>query len=158
LIPAMRKNGSGRIVNCSSVLGMIVAPYHGAYCASKFALEAFTTLLRFELEGSGIYASLIEPGPIKSRIVEHSIDRLLVTVDIDNSVHRDVYRTRIEAMKTDRKRTFKHKREEVTKKIIHAVESWRPKRHYYVATPTYLATAMNRLLPNFAIDYFARRF
>ncbi|MET0431481.1 MAG: SDR family NAD(P)-dependent oxidoreductase, partial [Hyphomicrobium sp.] len=45
LIPSMRKNGQGRIVNCSSVLGMIVAPYRGAYCASKFALEALTTSL-----------------------------------------------------------------------------------------------------------------
>ncbi|MBN8902091.1 MAG: SDR family NAD(P)-dependent oxidoreductase, partial [Rhodospirillales bacterium] len=64
LIPSMRKNGSGRIVNCSSVLGLVVAPYRGAYCASKFALEALTASLRLELEGSGISVSLIEPGPV----------------------------------------------------------------------------------------------
>lgn len=158
LIPAMRKNGGGRIVNCSSVLGMIVAPYRGAYCASKFALEALTTSLRLELEGSGIQVSLIEPGPIRTRFVEHSVNRLLATVDIDNSPHRDIYRTRLEAMKAGGQQTFKLEPEAVTKRLIHALESSRPRRHYYVTTPTYLAAAMRRLLPNFAIDYFARRF
>lgn len=158
LIPAMRKNGAGRIVNCSSVLGMIVAPYRGAYCASKFALEALTTSLRLELEGAGIHVSLIEPGPIRTRFVEHSVDRLLATVDIDNSPHRDVYRTRLEAMQAGGQQTFKLEPEAVTKKLIHAVESSRPRRHYYVTTPTYLAAAMRRFLPQFAIDYFARRF
>ncbi len=158
LIPSMRKNGSGRIVNCSSVLGMIVAPYRGAYCASKFALEALTTSMRLELEGSGIAVSLIEPGPIRTRFVEHAMARLLETVDIENSSHSDIYRARIEAMKAGGQQTFKLEPEAVTKKLIHAVESSRPRRHYYVTTPTYLAAAMRRLLPQFAIDYFARNF
>jgi short-subunit dehydrogenase len=156
LIPAMRKNGAGRIVNCSSVLGMVVAPYRGAYCASKFALEALTASLRLELEGSGISVSLIEPGPIRSRFVEHALARLLATVDIENSPHRDVYQARIEAMKAGGKMTFKLEPEAVTKRLIHAVESARPQRHYYVTTPTYLAAAMRRALPQFAIDYFTR--
>jgi short-subunit dehydrogenase len=156
LIPAMRKNGSGRIVNCSSVLGMVVAPYRGAYCASKFALEALTASLRLELEGSGISVSLIEPGPIRSRFVEHAVARLLATVDIENSPHRDIYRARIEAMKGGGQAAFKLEPEAVTRRLIHAVESSRPRRHYYVTTPTYLAAAMRRLLPQFAIDYFAR--
>ena len=71
LIPRCARTVSGRIVNCSSVLGLVVAPYRGAYCASKFALEALTASLRLELEGSGISVSLIEPGPIRSRFVEH---------------------------------------------------------------------------------------
>ncbi len=158
LIPAMRKNGAGRIVNCSSVLGMVVAPYRGAYCASKFALEALTTSLRLELEGSGIRVSLIEPGPIRSRFVEHAVARLLATIDIDNSPHRDVYLTRLEAMRAGGQQAFKLEPEAVSKRLIHAVESARPRRHYYVTTPTYLAAAMRRLLPQFAIDHFARRF
>lgn len=158
LIPSMRKNGAGRIVNCSSVLGMVVAPYRGAYCASKFALEALTTSLRLELEGSGIHVSLIEPGPIRSRFVEHSVARLLATIDIESSPHRDVYRTRLEKMKAGGQISFKLEPEAVTKRLIHAVESTRPRRHYYVTTPTRLAAAMRRLLPQFGIDYFARRF
>lgn len=158
LIPAMRKNGAGRIVNCSSVLGMLVAPYRGAYCASKFALEALTTSLRLELEGSGIHVSLIEPGPIRSRFVEHSVARFLATIDIDNSPHRSVYRERLEAMKAGGQQTFKLEPDAVTKRLIHAVESPRPRRHYYITTPTYLAAGMRRFLPQFAIDYLARRF
>jgi short-subunit dehydrogenase len=158
LIPSMRKNGTGRIVNCSSVLGMVVAPYRGAYCASKFALEALTTSLRLELEGSGIYVSLIEPGPIRSRFVENSVARLLATIDIENSPHRDVYRARLEKMKAGGQMSFKLEPEAVTKRLIHAVESPRPRRHYYVTTPTRLAAVMRRALPQFGIDYFARRF
>jgi NAD(P)-dependent dehydrogenase (short-subunit alcohol dehydrogenase family) len=158
IIPSMRKNGAGRIVNCSSVLGLLVAPYRGAYCASKFALEALTISLRLELEGSGISVSLIEPGPIRSRFVEHSIERLLATIDIENSPHRDVYRTRLENMKAGGQISFKLEPEAVSKRLIHAMESARPRRHYYVTTPTYLAAAMRRFLPQFGIDYFARRF
>jgi len=158
LIPSMRKNGSGRIVNCSSVLGMVVAPYRGAYCASKFALEALTTSLRLELEGSGIGVSLIEPGPIRSRFVEHSVARLLATIDIENSPHHNVYRARLEQMKAGGQMSFKLEPEAVSKRLIHAIESSRPKSHYYVTTPTLIAAVMRRLLPQFGIDYFARRF
>ena len=158
LIPAMRKNGTGRIVNCSSVLGMIVAPYRGAYCASKFALEALTASLRLELEGSGIRVSLIEPGPIRSRFVEHAVERLKATIDMENSPHREVYRARLEAMKAGGQMYFKLEPEAVSKRLIHAVESSRPRRHYYVTVPTQAAAALRRLLPQFAIDYFARKF
>ena len=158
LIPAMRKNGTGRIVNCSSVLGMIVAPYRGAYCASKFALEALTASLRLELEGSGIRVSLIEPGPIRSRFVEHAVERLKATIDMENSPHREVYRARLEAIKSGGQMYFKLEPEAVSKRLIHAVESSRPRRHYYVTVPTQAAAALRRLLPQFAIDYFARKF
>ena len=72
VIPAMRKRGQGRIVFCSSVLGLIGAPYRGAYCASKFAIEALADTLRMELQGSGIHVVLIEPGPIATRFVERA--------------------------------------------------------------------------------------
>ena len=158
LIPAMRKNGVGRIVNCSSVLGMIVAPYRGAYCASKFALEALTASLRLELEGSGIRVSLIEPGPIRSRFVEHAVERLKATIDMESSPHREVYRARLEAMKAGGQMYFKLEPEAVSKRLIHAVENPWPRRHYYVTVPTHAAAALRRLLPQFAIDYFARKF
>ena len=67
-LPMMRANGQGRIVHCSSVLGLIAAPFRGAYCASKFALEAMADTMRLELAGTGIYVSLIEPGPITTAL------------------------------------------------------------------------------------------
>jgi NAD(P)-dependent dehydrogenase (short-subunit alcohol dehydrogenase family) len=158
LIPSMRKNRAGRIVNCSSILGMVVAPYRGAYCASKFALEALTTSLRLELEGSGILVSLIEPGPIRSRFVEHAAARLLATIDVNGSPHRGAYLARLEAMKAGGQSYFKLEPDAVARRLIHAAESERPKNHYYVTTPTYLAAAFRRLLPQFCTDYFARKF
>ena len=158
LIPAMRVNGAGRIVQCSSILGFVSAPYRGAYCASKFALEALTTAMRLELEDSGIKVSLIEPGPIRSRFVENSIARLEGRVDIANSVHSAAYAARLASMKTGGKTAFKLEPSAVTKRLIRALESARPKRRYYVTAPAYLAAAFQRLLPVAAAEYFTRRF
>lgn len=158
LIPAMRANGAGRIVQCSSILGFVSAPYRGAYCASKFALEALTTAMRLELEPSGIKVSLIEPGPIRSRFVENSIARLEGRIDLENSVHREAYAARLASMKAGGKAAFKLEPSAVTKRLIHALESPRPQRRYYVTTPTYLAAAFQRLLPVAASEYFTRRF
>ena len=66
LIPVMRRQGEGRIIQNSSVLGFVSLKYRGAYNASKYALEGLTDTLRMELKGSGIYISLIEPGPIET--------------------------------------------------------------------------------------------
>lgn len=158
LIPSMRKHGSGRIVQCSSVLGFVVAPWRGAYCASKFALEALSTSLRYELEGTGIYVSIIEPGPITSRFVENAVAALQANVDLEASPHRDRYRARLESMKAGGKSAFKLEPSAVTKRLIHALENSRPRRRYYVTTPTYLAAGLQRVLPPFAIDFFSKRF
>src|SRR4029079_16595066 len=98
VIPAMRAQGEGRIVFCSSVLGLMAAPYRGAYCASKFAIEALADTLRVELEDTGIKVALIEPGPIATRFVEHALEAYRRNVDLDASAHRHIYRARIAAM------------------------------------------------------------
>ncbi len=95
LIPAMREQGQGRIVFCSSVLGLIAAPYRGAYCASKFAVEALADTLRIELAGTGIDVSLIEPGPIATRFLEHALEAYRRHIDLEGSPHSEIYRTRI---------------------------------------------------------------
>lgn len=95
IIPAMRGNGEGRIVFCSSVLGLVAAPYRGAYCAAKFAVEALADALRIELRASGIKVILIEPGPIASRFVEHALEAYRRNIDLEASPHRDIYRARI---------------------------------------------------------------
>lgn len=158
IIPAMRKQGAGRIVQCSSILGFVSAPYRGAYCASKYALEALTTAMRFELEGTGISVSLIEPGPIRSRFVDHALERFTRNIDIENSPHREKYLLRLEGMRAGGQSSFKQEPDQVTKRLIHALESKRPRRQYYVTTPTYVAAVFKRVLPPVAIDYFARKF
>ncbi len=157
LIPSMRANGRGRIVQCSSVLGMVAAPYRGAYCASKFALEGLTDSLRLELSGSGIRISLIEPGPIRTRFVDNALAAARAHIDIAGSVHRARYERMIEALSRGGKQTFKLEPEAVAAKLVHAVESPNPKPRYYVTVPTHLAGFLRRVLPTRLLDIAAAR-
>jgi NAD(P)-dependent dehydrogenase (short-subunit alcohol dehydrogenase family) len=155
IIPAMRSNGGGRIVFCSSVLGLVVAPYRGAYCASKFAIEALADTLRIELAASGIKVILIEPGPIYSRFIEHALEAYRRNIDLEASPHREVYRARIARLEEGGSQTFKLGPEAVALKLVRAVESKRPKPRYYVTVPTYAAVLLRRLLPTRALDAIA---
>ena len=157
LIPAMLNQGHGRIVQCSSVLGIIAAPYRGAYCASKFALEALSDVMRLELAGAGIHVSTIEPGPINTRFIDSSIAAAHRWIDIDGSRHRTRYTAMLEALAKGGKQTFKLEPEAVAAKLVHAVEHPRPKAHYYVTLPTYMAAIARRTLPIRVIDWVAAR-
>lgn len=157
VIPAMRKRGQGRIVFCSSVLGLIGAPYRGAYCASKFAVEALADTLRMELQGSGIHVVLIEPGPIATRFVERAIEAYRRNVDLEASHHRETYKARIARMEEGGQQTYKLGPEAVVAKLLHALDSPRPKFRYYVTLPTYAVAFLRRVLPARALDAVARR-
>lgn len=157
VIPAMRARGTGRIVQCSSVLGLIAAPYRGAYCASKFAIEALSDTLRMELNGSGIHVSLIEPGPIATRFIEHAAEHYRRNIDMDSSRHKEIYRTRLAQMEQGGQTTFKLPPEAVCKKLVHALEAKRPKARYYVTFPTYAAAFLRRILPARALDAVAAK-
>lgn len=157
LIPAMRSQGHGRIVFCSSVLGLVAAPYRGAYCASKFAIEALADTLRIELAATGIKVVLIEPGPIASRFLDHALEAYRRNIDLEGSPHRDVYRARIASLEEGGSQMFKLGPEAVAVKLAHALESRRPKPRYYVTVPTYAAVLLRRLLPTHALDAVAAR-
>lgn len=158
IIPAMRKQGQGRIVQCSSVLGFVSAPYRGAYCASKYALEALSTAMRLELKGTGISVSVVQPGPIYSRFVDHAVAHFTSNIDIESSAHREKYQQRLEGMRAGGQSFFKLPPSAVAKRVVHALESKRPRRQYYVTTPTYLAAAFKRVLPLAGTEYFTERF
>mgnify|MGYP001435630699 CR=1 FL=1 len=158
ILPAMRRQGFGRIVQCSSVLGLVSPPYRGAYNATKFALEALSDAMRHELAGSGIAIALIEPGPITSRFVEHALGHFRTNIDIERSAHCETYKRRLAAMEKGGKQTFKLEPEAVLAKLVHALESPRPKRRYYVTIPTYLVVVGRRLLPAAIADRFIRTF
>ena len=155
VIPVMRKQGHGRIVNCSSVLGLVGAKWRGAYVATKFALEGLTDVLRIEMRGTGIDLILIEPGPIATKIRENAVAHFEKWVDWENSARRDQYvslRGRLYDKKI-KKDAFELGPEAVTAKLIRALEDPRPKPRYYVTTPTYLMGALRRLLPTRALDW-----
>jgi len=152
IIPAMRANNEGRIIQCSSVLGFVSATYRGAYCASKFALEALSDAMRLELSDSNIYVSIIQPGPIRTNFVENALKAYTQHIDIDRSVHSDSYKARIKAMEEGGKQSFKLEPDVVVSKLEHALSSRLPKRRYYVTTPTYAMAYAKRFLPTALID------
>ena len=157
VIPAMRKEGEGRLVFCSSVLGLVAAPYRGAYCATKFAVEALADALRIELAASGIKVVLIEPGPIASRFLEHALAAYRRNIDLEASPHWEIYRARIARLEEGGSQTFKLGPEAVALKLAHALESRNPKRRYYVTVPTYVVALLRRILPAGALDAVAAR-
>ena len=149
VIPVMRAQGHGRIINCSSVLGFTPLKWRGAYNSTKFALEGLTQTLRLEMRGTGIDVILIEPGPITSDIRVKSIPHFERWIDWENSPRAEAYRTvlRDRLYKSSGPDKFELPASAVTKKLIHALESPMPKLHYYVTTPTYVMAALKRILP-----------
>ncbi|MFN3282114.1 MAG: SDR family NAD(P)-dependent oxidoreductase [Tabrizicola sp.] len=154
VIPLMRAQGHGRIVNCSSVLGLVGATWRGAYVSTKFALEGLSDVLRLEMRGTGIEVILIEPGPIATKIRENAVPHFERWIDWETSARRDQYvalRGRLYDRKT-KKDAFELGPEAVTAKLIHALESPRPRARYYVTTPTYAAGFLRRILPTRLLD------
>lgn len=158
IIPVMRRQGYGRIVQNSSVLGLVALPYRGAYIASKYALEGLTDTLRLELRGSGIHLSLIEPGPIKSRFRANAHNAYLRNINPESSCHRETYLAMERRLqKPGPAAPFTLPPEAVLQKLIHALESPHPKIRYGVTVPTYLFAALRRVLPYGVLDRILAR-
>lgn len=153
VLPMMRAQGHGRIVQNSSVLGFAALPYRGAYICSKFALEGLTDTLRQELAGSGIHVSLIQPGPITSRFRENAHRAFRAQIDTARSAHAETYR-KVEARlaSTESKAAFTLGPEAVVAKLIHALEHPRPRPRYAVTLPTHLFAALKRVLSTRGMD------
>lgn len=154
VLPVMRAQGHGRIVQCSSVLGLITMPWRGAYSASKFALEGLTDTLRMEMSDTDIDVILIEPGPITSAFRANSILQFERWIDWKNAPRAAQYETQLRPRlyNSVKKTTFELGPEAVVNKLIHAVEAPRPRPRYYVTVPTYFSGFMRRLLPTRLLD------
>ena len=158
VIPVMREQGFGRIIQNSSLLGLVALPYRGAYNASKYALEGFFDTLRLELEGSGVQVSLIEPGPIESRFRANAFAVYQRTIDKELSPHRRVYEALEKRLtKKGPAAPFTLGPEAVMKKLLHALESDRAKARYYVTLPTGFFALARRVLPTSGLDWVLRR-
>ena len=152
-IPVMRKQGYGRIIQNSSVLGFVAMPFRGAYNASKYAIEGLSDTLRLELKDTNIYISLIEPGPIISQFRANAVKAMQEQIDIENSVHREKYLGVLERLnKKGPAAPFTLPPEAVLKRVITALESKKPKPRYYVTFPTYLFGFLKRILSNRQMD------
>ena len=154
VLPMMRAQGQGRIVNCSSVLGLVGARWRGAYVATKFAMEGLTDVLRLEMRGLGIDVILIEPGPITSSIRANAIPHFERWINWQASPRRDEYtalRHRLyESRGPDR---FELPASAVTATLIRALDAPRPTARYFVTTPTHLMGLARRVLPTRALDW-----
>lgn len=147
-IPFMRRQGHGRIVQCSSILGLVPYRFRGAYTASKFALEGLSITLRMELQGSGIHLSLIEPGPIASRFTANALAAVEQNIDIVNSVHAADYEKQLARLRgTGPVNPHKLGPEAVYKALRHALTARNPRPHYVVTTPAKQGVLLKRLLP-----------
>lgn len=158
VILMMRSQGEGRIVQNSSILGLVTMPYRGAYVASKFALEGLTDTLRLELAGTGIGVSLIEPGPILSSFRDNAVKKWREYIDTEHSPHKDAYLAMERRLKkVGPAAPFTLPPEAVLGRLIHALESPRPKPRYYVTTPTYVLASLRRVLGTRLLDRVLHR-
>lgn len=149
LIPAMRANKQGRLVHCSSILGLVPMKWRGAYVSSKFALEGLMLVQRMELQGSGISVSMIEPGPITSKFTVNAAAYAQKFIDIDKSVHAEDYKRQFAKLQSGgTKSSVKLGPEAVFDVLLHALESERPRPHYPVTRPAKLGILAKRLLPS----------
>lgn len=157
VIKLMRKQGHGRIIQNSSVLGLITMKYRGAYNASKFALEGLTDTLRQELSDTPIKVSLIEPGPIESDFRKNAHKAFNTNIDIESSAHKNTYiavQKRLANTNAKQKNdTFTLGPEAVYNALKHALESRHPKARYYVTFPTKLFAVLRRLLSTRGLDW-----
>ncbi len=148
VIPVMRRQGHGRIVQCSSILGIVPYRWRGAYNASKFALEGLSLTLRMELAGSGIHVSLIEPGPIASRFTANALHHIEENIDIENSVHAEEYRRQLRRLRGEaRPARGKLGPEAVHAVLRHALTARAPRPHYVVTSPAKQGALLKKLLP-----------
>jgi len=154
VIPVMRSQGHGRIVQNSSILGLVALPWRGAYVATKYAVEGLSDTMRVELRGTGIHVVLIEPGPVTSKIRENSIPHFERFIDWKNSAVRELYESSLmkRLYQSSGPDTFELPASAVTKKLIHACESRRPQPRYYVTTPTHIGGFLKRILTTRATD------
>ncbi len=159
VLPVMRAQGHGRIVNNSSVLGLVALRWRAAYVTTKFALEGLTDTLRLEMADTGIHVITIEPGPVTSDIRKNSIPHFERWIDWRASPRRAQYEDSLlkrlyDGGGPDR---FELPASAVTKKLLTALTHPKPKPRYYVTTPTYFMGLMRRILPTRALDWIARQ-
>jgi NAD(P)-dependent dehydrogenase (short-subunit alcohol dehydrogenase family) len=157
LLPAMRNAREGRIIQISSLLGIVCLPYRGAYSASKFALEALSDTMRLELHGTGIRVILIQPGPIDTRFRSNSHSAYRQRVDADTSRHRANY-AHVEArLSGAQPLSYALPPQAVLNQVIRALEARNPRARYTVTIPAAIFGILRRLLPTFLLDKLLRR-
>jgi short-subunit dehydrogenase len=150
VIPIMREQGYGKIIQHSSVLGLISLFGRGAYNASKYAIEGLTDTLRLELHDTSIYVSLLNTGPITSNFRITAMKKLQKNVDIEHSVFKETYHTNLEG--NHKKVPFNEEATSVAAVVHKIILAKKPKPRYYITKATYLLGYLKRILGTTLLD------
>ena len=152
-----RRQGRGRVLINSSILGFAAMPWRGAYNSSKFALEGLADTLRHETHGSAIFVSLIEPGPIATRFRPNALEKFKQYIDIDKSVHAESYRAQLARLATEGDAApFTMTSPDCAAVCVKALLAERPKARYRITLPTQAFWYLKRLLPTRWLDAVQR--
>ncbi len=150
IIPVMREQGHGKIIQHSSVLGLISLFGRGAYNASKYAIEGLTDTLRLELKGTNIYPVLLNTGPITSHFRENAMEKLKANVDTEHSVFTEKY---VKSLCADKSKVPFNEEAVSVAKIVHKIIlSDKPKPRYYITKATYLLGYIKRVVSTSILD------
>ena len=153
-----RRQGHGRILVNSSILGFAAMPWRGAYNSTKYALEGMCDTLRQEVHGSNIHVSLVEPGPIATRFRDTALIKFEEHIDIDGSFHAAAYHRQLKRLKASGAvAPFTLSSPSCAVVCVRALTAKRPKARYRVTFPTVLFWYLKRVLPTSALDYFSRK-
>jgi len=157
IIPIMRKQGYGRIIQNSSLLGIVTLRYRGAYNASKFALEGLSDTMRLELDGSGVFVSLIEPGPITSEFRKNALKMFVKNIDLENTHFKELYKKKLKSLESEKKIPYELGSEAVYESLLHALRSDKPKERYRVTKPTKYFAFLKRVLSTKRLDWVLKK-
>ena len=150
ILPIMQEQGYGKIIQHSSVLGLVSLAGRGAYNASKYAIEGLTDTLRLELEGTEIYPVLLNTGPITSDFRKNAMQKLKEHVDIEHSRFKQKYLQSLSADKS--KVPFNEEADAVAEVVHQIIMAKRPKPRYYITKATYLLGYLKRVLSTTLLD------
>lgn len=155
----MRQQGYGKIIQHSSVLGLISLKFRGAYNASKYALEGLNDTLRQELMGTNIYISTLNTGPVTSNFRKNALKNFQKNIDIETSVFKEVYnkelKERLESNKEDTPFTISSQK--AAKTILKIVKTKKPKPRYYITKATHILGFAKRILNTPLLDKLLSR-
>jgi NAD(P)-dependent dehydrogenase (short-subunit alcohol dehydrogenase family) len=148
VLPRMREQGAGYIVNIGSIGGLVAIPYQGLYSASKFALEGFSESLRLEASQFGVQVVLIEPGDHRTGLTGN---RRMTAESQSNPAYRYRFQRAVERMAADEQNGPEP--EAVARLLLRIVKKARPRLRYATGpVPERAAIWLKRLLPYSVVE------
>ncbi len=150
VLPIMQKQGYGKIINHSSVLGIVSLKLRGAYNASKYAIEGLSDTLRLELDGSNINVTVLNTGPITSDFRKNAKQKIIDNIDIEHSRFKETYHKSLNSKKSDV--PFNLPPIEVAKVVEKIIVTKNVKPRYYITKATYLLGFAKRILSTRLLD------